>query len=132
MADAINETVDTVKETATAAGTAVEDEVAKLDSGPHLESLDRVCQMPVIHSAIEITGSTYAYVKESSDLLNWALNHVESGIHYASATAAPITTPIVKKLEGPINAVDQTICKGFDMVGQTVTTAKEQPQHVST
>ncbi|XP_046422539.1 lipid storage droplets surface-binding protein 2-like isoform X1 [Neodiprion fabricii] len=100
------------------------------ESGPHLEVFDRVRNMPVVQSAIGMTGSTYNYVKESSDLLSWALNYAESGLHYASATAAPIATPIVKKFEGPINKVDQTLCKGLDIVEQQVSTAREQPQHV--
>lgn len=100
-------------------------------SGPHLEVLDRVCNIGLVNSAIEKTGSTYTYVKESSDLLSWALNYVESGLHYASATAAPIAAPIVKKFEGQISAVDQTLCKGFDIVESKVSSAKEQPQHVS-
>ncbi|XP_012257861.2 lipid storage droplets surface-binding protein 2 isoform X2 [Athalia rosae] len=107
----------------------VEGDQSKVESGHHLEVFDRVCNMPMVQSAIEKTGSTYTYVKESSDLLNWALGYAESGLQYASATAAPIATPLVKKFEKPINAVDQTLCKGLDIVEQKVSNVRESAAH---
>lgn len=99
-------------------------------SAPHLEVIDRVKNIPVIHSAIEKTGSTYSYVKDSHHLVNWALSYAEAGLHYATATAAPLTAPLAKKFEGQISAVDQKLCEGLDIVEQKVPIVKQPPQQV--
>lgn len=101
------------------------------DNGtPHLEVLDRVKSIPVIQTAIEKTGSTYSYVKESHHLINWALSYAEAGLHYATATAAPYTAPLAKKFEKPISAVDHKLCEGLDIVEQKVPIVKEPPQRI--
>lgn len=97
---------------------------------PQLDVINRVCSIPVVQSAIEKTGSTYAYVKDSHHLINWALDYAEAGLHYASATAAPIASPIAKKFEGPISKVDQKLCQGLDMVEQKMPIVKQPPQQV--
>jgi len=93
--------------------------------------LDRVKNIPVVHSAIEKTGSTYSYVKDSHHLVNWALSHAEAGLHYATATAVPLAVPLAKKFEGQINAVDQKLCEGLDIVEQKVPIVKKPPQQVT-
>ena len=98
---------------------------------PHLAVLDRVCNIPMVQSAIEKTGSTYSYVKDSHHLINWALNYAEAGLHYATATAVPIAAPIAKKFEGSINSVDQKLCQGLDIVEQKVPIVKQPPQQVN-
>ena len=101
------------------------------DNGsPHLEVIDRVKNIPVIHSAIEKTGSTYNYLKDSNHLINWALSYAEAGLHYATAAAAPITTPLAKKFEGQISAVDHKLCEGLDIVEKKVPIVKQPPQQV--
>ncbi|XP_011156909.1 lipid storage droplets surface-binding protein 2 isoform X2 [Solenopsis invicta] len=97
---------------------------------PHLEVLDRVKNIPVVHSAIEKTGSTYSYVKDSHHLLNWALNQAEAGLSYATATAVPLAAPLAKKFEGHINAVDQKLCEGLNLVEEKVPIVKEPPQQI--
>lgn len=97
---------------------------------PHLEVLDRVRNIPIVQSAIEKTGSTYSYVKDSHHLINWALNYAEAGLHYATATAAPIAVPIAKKFEGSINTVDQKLCQGLDIVEQKVPIVKQPPTKI--
>ncbi|XP_070156417.1 lipid storage droplets surface-binding protein 2-like isoform X2 [Polyergus mexicanus] len=97
---------------------------------PRLEVIDRVKNIPVVHSAIEKTGSTYAYVKSSHHLVNWALNSAEAGLHYATATAVPLTAPLAKKFEGQISAVDQKLCQGLDIVEQKVPIVKKPPQQI--
>lgn len=96
-------------------------------AGPHLEVLDRVKNIPVVHSAIEKTGSTYSYLKDSHQLINWALSYAEAGLHYATATA----TPIAKKFEDQINTVDKKLCQGLNIVEKKVPIVKEPPQQVN-
>lgn len=98
---------------------------------PHLEVIDRVRNIPMVHSAIEKTGSTYSYVKDSHHLVNWALSYAEAGLHYATATATPLAAPFAKKFEGQINAVDQKLCQGLDIVEQKVPIVKQPPQQVN-
>lgn len=100
------------------------------DSAPRLEVIDRVKNIPVVHSAIEKTGSTYSYVKDSHHLVNWALSYAEAGLNYATATATPLAAPLAKKFEGQINAVDQKLCQGLDIVEQKVPIVKQPPQQV--
>lgn len=100
------------------------------DDTPHLEVLNRFQNIPIVQSAIEKTGSTYSYVKDSHQLINWALNFAETGLHYATATAAPITAPLAKKFENQINVVDQKLCKGLDVVEQKVPIVKNPPQQI--
>jgi hypothetical protein len=97
---------------------------------PRLEVLDRVRNIPVVHSAIEKTGSTYSYVKDSHQLVNWALNYAEAGLHYATATAVPLAIPLAKKFEGQISAVDQKLCEGLNMVEQKVPIVTKPPQQI--
>jgi len=101
------------------------------DGAPRLEVLDRVKNIPVVHSAIEKTESTYSYVKESHHLVNWALSQAEAGLHYATATAVPLAAPLAKKFEGQISAVDQKLCEGLDIVEQKVPIVKKPPQQVT-
>ncbi|XP_011878383.1 PREDICTED: lipid storage droplets surface-binding protein 2-like isoform X2 [Vollenhovia emeryi] len=103
---------------------------ASSTGAPRLEVLDRVKNIPVVHSAIEKTGSTYSYVKDSHHLVNWALSYAEAGLHYATATAAPIAAPLAKKFEGQISAVDQKLCEGLDIVEQKVPIVKKPPQQI--
>lgn len=98
---------------------------------PRLEVLDRVKNIPVVHSAIEKTGSTYSYVKDSHHLVNWALSYAEAGLNYATATAVPLAAPLAKKFEGQINAVDQKLCEGLNIVEQKVPIVKQPPQQVT-
>lgn len=101
-----------------------------MESGPHMEVIDRVRNIPVVQSAIEKTGSTYTNVKDSHYLINWALSYAEAGLTYATATAAPIASPIAKKFEGQINAVDQKLCEGLDIVQDKLPIVKEPPKQV--
>jgi perilipin-2 len=102
----------------------------QVQGGPHLEVFDRVRNIPVVQSAVEKTASTYSYVKDSHHLINWALNLAEAGLHCATATAAPIAAQAAKKLEGPINTVDQKLCQGLDIVEQKVPIVKQPPQQI--
>ena len=101
------------------------------NSIPHLEVIDRVKNIPVVHSAIEKTESTYTYLKDSNHLINWALNHAEAGLHYATATAVPLTVPLAKKFEEQISVVDQKLCEGLNIVEEKMPIVKQPPQQVN-
>ncbi|XP_053975103.1 lipid storage droplets surface-binding protein 2-like isoform X1 [Hylaeus volcanicus] len=96
------------------------------ESVPHLEVIDRVKNIPVIHSALEKTESTYSYLKDSHHLINWALTNAEAGLTYATATAAPLA----KKFEGQITAVDNKLCEGLNIVEQKVPMMTKPPEQI--
>lgn len=98
--------------------------------GPRLEVLDRVKNIPAVHTALEKTGSTYTYLKGSHHLINWALGYAEAGLNYATATAAPIAAPLAKKFEGQINSVDEKLCQGLDIVEKKIPIVKQPPQEI--
>ncbi|XP_076620908.1 lipid storage droplets surface-binding protein 2-like [Colletes latitarsis] len=107
----------------------VKDSVAS-ESTPHLEVIDRVKNIPVVHSAIEKTESTYSYLKGSNDLINWVFTSAETGLNYATATAAPYTAPLAKKFEEQISAVDHKLCEGLNIVEQKVPMMKKPPEQI--
>lgn len=94
--------------------------------GPNFEVINRVKNIPMISTAMEKTASTYTFLKESHPLINWALNYAETGINYTAATAAPL----VKQFENKINAVDQKLCEGLDIVEHRVPIVKQPPQEI--
>ncbi|KAK0081272.1 hypothetical protein PV326_007751 [Microctonus aethiopoides] len=100
------------------------------NTGPRLEVLDRVKNIPTVHTALEKTGSTYTYLKGSHHLINWALGYAEAGLNYATATAAPIAGPLAKKFEGQINSVDEKLCQGLDIVEKKIPIVKQPPQEI--
>ncbi|CAG5090494.1 Similar to Lsd-2: Lipid storage droplets surface-binding protein 2 (Drosophila melanogaster) [Cotesia congregata] len=110
--------------------TMADHEQSATSDGPHLEVLDRVKNIPAVHTAIEKTGSTYSYLKGSHHLINWALSYAEAGLCYATATAAPIAKPLAKKFEDQINTVDQKLCQGLNIVEQKVPIFKQPTQEV--
>lgn len=59
-------------------------------------------------------------------MFNWACRTAEDVVKGAVTFSAPI----VNKLDGPINFVDQTLVKGIDKLEATVPIIKEQPTEI--
>lgn len=59
-------------------------------------------------------------------VFNWALRTAEDAVHMAVNTAAPI----VSRLDGPIQFVDQTLCSGIEKLEAKAPIIKEQPQEI--
>lgn len=102
-------------------------EVAQL---PHLKVLDRVMELPIVELALVKSAETYSRVKDSNQFIHWALRTAESSLSTATRQAMPIAVPIAKRLENPINFVDNTLCFGLDKIEEKVPLVKEKPAEV--
>lgn len=103
-------------------------EVAQL---PHLKVFGRVMELPIVELAFVKSAETYSRVKSSHQLMHWALSTAESSLSTATRQVAmPIAMPIVKRLESPINFVDNTLCFGLDKIEEKVPLVKEKPEQV--
>nr|CAD7588795.1 unnamed protein product [Timema genevievae] len=98
---------------------------------PHLECVDRVWKLPVVESAWNQSADLYGRVKGYNVMLNWTLSTAEATMQKAIEQAAPIAAPIAKKFESPIHYVDQTLCKGINLVEEKVPIVKEPPQQTT-
>nr|CAD7264391.1 unnamed protein product [Timema shepardi] len=97
---------------------------------PHLECVDRVWKLPVVESAWNQSADLYCRVKGYNGMLNWTLSTAEATMQKAIEQATPIAAPIAKKFESPIHYVDQTLCKGINLVEEKVPLVKEPPQQI--
>lgn len=59
-------------------------------------------------------------------MFNWALSTAEATVQCALTKAAPI----VQKLDGPIQYVDQTLVKGIEKIEVNVPIVKQEPQQI--
>lgn len=99
----------------------------------HLKVVDRVLELPTVELALVKSAETYSKVKDSNQLVHWALNIAEMSLNAATKQVVfmiPIAMPIAKMLESPINFVDHTLCFGLDKIEEKVPLVKEQPTEV--
>lgn len=96
---------------------------------PHLKVFDRVLGLPVVELALAKSAQTYSRVKDSNQLMHWALATAEASVSIATK-AVPIAAPIVKKFETPLSYVDRTLCFGLDKIEEKVPLVKETPNQV--
>ncbi|PSN52619.1 Lipid storage droplets surface-binding protein 2 [Blattella germanica] len=104
----------------------MEKATAESNTGPHLESLDKIMKIPLIEMTWNQSVGLYGKVKEANGIFRWTLSAAESAVLKAAEQAYPIA----KKLEQPIHAVDQTVCKGIEIVEEKMPLIKEPPSHV--
>ncbi|KDR24317.1 lipid storage droplets surface-binding protein 2-like isoform X2 [Zootermopsis nevadensis] len=93
---------------------------------PRLECVDKVCNIPVVEMAYNQTADLYKKVKEANGVLTWTLSAAEATI----LKAAEHVAPVARKLERPIHAVDQTLCKAIEIVEEKFPLVKEPPSNV--
>ncbi|XP_059489434.1 lipid storage droplets surface-binding protein 2-like [Neocloeon triangulifer] len=93
----------------------------------HLACVDKVSKLPVVEALTHQTIEAYDKVKGSSGVANWTLSTAESTV----ATVAKLAEQAASKLpQGPIQAVDRTICSGLALVEDKVPIIKEQPGEI--
>jgi len=103
---------------------------AELAQLPHLKVFDRVLGLPVVELALAKSAETYSRVKDSNQLVHWALATAETSVNIATKQAVPIAVPIVKKFGTPLSFVDRTLCFGLDKIEEKVPLVKETPAQV--
>ncbi|XP_043480744.1 lipid storage droplets surface-binding protein 2-like [Leptopilina heterotoma] len=97
---------------------------------PQMEIFHRVLDLPTIEFALSKSASTYSRVKDSYQLLNWALSTAEYSLTRATKQAVPIAVPIARKFKTPIHFVDHTLCLGLNKIEEKVPLVKEQPEQI--
>lgn len=97
---------------------------------PRIEIFHRVLDLPTVEFALSKSAITYSRVKDSYQLLNWALSTAEYSLTKATKQAVPIAVPIAKKFKTPIHFVDHTLCMGLDKIEEKVPLVKEQPEQI--
>ena len=93
---------------------------------PHLEVVERLSKLPFMQLAITQSTNVYSRLKESNSVITWTLSTAEATARKAIEKSAPIA----KKLESPISVVDQTLCKGLNIVEERLPIVKESPGNV--
>ncbi|XP_046391943.1 lipid storage droplets surface-binding protein 2-like isoform X2 [Ischnura elegans] len=94
--------------------------------GPSLrrmESVSRISKIPIVESAWGVASGLYGKVKDSNSVVSWTLNHAE-----VVSTAALV--PVASRLETPLHAVDNILCKGIDIVEEKVPVIKMPPRQI--
>ncbi|XP_060532308.1 lipid storage droplets surface-binding protein 2-like isoform X2 [Cylas formicarius] len=100
---------------------------------PHptcMESVNRIAKLPVVESTIQTATNIYEKVKDYNSVTNWTLSTAENTVHKAVEISKPITTPVMKNLEGPIKKVDGVLCTGLDYVESKVPAVKLPPKEI--
>lgn len=98
----------------------------KTGAVPHLECIDKIWKIPLVEMAWNQSAEMYGKLKEAHEVFNWTLSTAEAAVLKGIEQAAPIA----KKLEQPIHAVDQTLCKGIEIVEEKLPLVKEPPSHI--
>ncbi|XP_050677824.1 lipid storage droplets surface-binding protein 1 isoform X2 [Leptidea sinapis] len=91
---------------------------------PKLEALERVSNIPIVESGIEVTEKLYHKIKDSNPLIRWYLAFGEKSL----ATGVQLALPAVNLLETPIHQLDKFLCKSLDVVEKRVPSIYLPPQ----
>lgn len=98
----------------------------------NLKAFHRVMELPIVESAVVKSAETYFKIKDSNQLVYWALTTAEISLNVATKQVIPITvlSIIAKSLQSPINFVDHTLCLSLDKIEKKVPIVKEKPEQV--
>ncbi|KAF5291221.1 hypothetical protein FQR65_LT11456 [Abscondita terminalis] len=92
----------------------------------HMESINRLAQLPTVEQTVQVATSIYSVVKDCSAITNWSLSTAESTAY----KTIQIGKPIVSQFEGPIKRVDDLLCSGLDYVEDKVPAVKLPPGEI--
>ncbi|XP_046967410.1 lipid storage droplets surface-binding protein 1 isoform X8 [Vanessa cardui] len=95
---------------------------------PRLEALQRVANIPIVESGIEVTEKIYSRIRESNPLIRWYLTLGEKSL----ATGVQLALPAVQLLETPIHQFDRFLCMSLDVVEKRVPSIHLPPQAMYT
>ncbi|XP_045767317.1 lipid storage droplets surface-binding protein 1 isoform X4 [Maniola jurtina] len=91
---------------------------------PRLEALERVANIPIVESGIEVTEKIYTKIRESNPIIRWYLSLGERSL----ATGVQLALPAVQMLETPIHQLDKFLCMSLDVVERRVPSIHLPPQ----
>uniref|UniRef100_A0A224XIN1 Putative lipid storage droplets surface binding protein 2 n=1 Tax=Panstrongylus lignarius TaxID=156445 RepID=A0A224XIN1_9HEMI len=96
------------------------------DTMPQLQVFEKLRQIPLVEIAYNTSAGVYKRVKDCNGLVHWTLNGAEGAFQIALGAV----TPVAVKLQQPINLVDDTLCKGIDVLQEKVPIVKEPPGQI--
>jgi len=89
-----------------------------------MESVNRVSEIPVIKSTVQMAQDLYGKVKDYHPTVNSVLSTAESSVKHASEAVA---STVASKFEGPIKNLDTMLCNSLDYVEEKVPAIKLPP-----
>jgi perilipin-2 len=102
----------------------VEKNIHRRSSLPQMECVFRIQSIPLVETGMKTAESMYNRIKKSNSLINWYLSTAET----VSAAAIDTISPVVQLAEGPIQRIDQVVCKSLDLVEQRVPSVYLPPE----
>ncbi|CAH0723995.1 unnamed protein product, partial [Brenthis ino] len=91
-----------------------------------LEVLQRVANIPIVESGMEVTEKIYSRIRESNPLIRWYFSMGEKSL----ATGVMLALPAVQLLESPIHQLDKFLCMSLDVVEKRVPSIYLPPQAI--
>lgn len=93
---------------------------------PHLESISRIQNIPIVETSWTYANQFYTSLKRSNSFAAWGCETAERSINLAFDSTVPLAVGILGN--GPISAVDKLICKSLDILDQRVPSLHLPPQ----
>lgn len=93
---------------------------------PQIHVIEKLREIPLVECAYSTSTGVYNKVKESNSLLSWTLQSAEG----VFMTAMGAVAPVANKFQQPIHVVDDTLCKGIDVLQEKIPIVKEPPSQI--
>ncbi|XP_014244567.1 lipid storage droplets surface-binding protein 2 [Cimex lectularius] len=93
---------------------------------PQMHVFEKLKQIPLVGYACNTSAGMYNRVKLSNGLITWTLNSAEGALALTLFALAPIAN----RLRSPIYVIDNTLCKGIDVLQEKVPSVKEEPTQI--
>ncbi|KAL3277996.1 hypothetical protein HHI36_013338 [Cryptolaemus montrouzieri] len=90
----------------------------------NLESYNRIVNIPIVHSGLNIAENIYVRIKKTNNILTWTLDQAEDTIKAVSHS------PVIGLLGTPLNTVDRVICKSLDIAESRIPSINLPPQMI--
>jgi len=94
----------------------------------HMKVLQRAHELPLVKSATTCVTTYYQQAKDYSRLVNGTLNMAE----YGAKLAGRAVNPVVTRLDGNINKVDDIACQALDALAKRYPSLKMETEEVAT
>lgn len=96
---------------------------ADVQQMPQIHVIEKLREMPLVDCAYTTSTGVYNKVKGSNSLITWTLQSAEGAFFTAMGVVAPV-------LQQPIHVVDDTLCKGINVLQQKIPIVNNQPSEI--
>ncbi|XP_057662597.1 lipid storage droplets surface-binding protein 1-like isoform X1 [Diorhabda carinulata] len=91
-----------------------------------LDAVNRITNIPIVETGWSYAGGFYQKIKNSNSLMHWTLDTAE----LSAQTIVEAASPALFLLEGPINSIDDIVCKSLDILEQKVPSINLPPEMI--